>query len=241
MQENHWKAIWDRKASDTVDILKQSDFELFCYLKRQNGFDVNVKNEEKYYVSFYKAWEDLNLKLTKICKKEIESVYEIGCGSGVNLFLFSKKYKVMRVGGIDYSERLIKLAGKVVNSEDLICGEADSITTEPKYDAVISESVFQYFSSLKYAEAVLRKMICKSNLVTYLGDMHDEEKKDEWLENRRRSMKNYDEIYKGLDKMFYRRDWIEKIACDYGKKVMFTKTENDEYWNSKYTYNCFIY
>lgn len=240
MQKNRWKEIWDNKAEDGDISLKKSEFELFCELKKANGFDVNVKNEENYYSSFYLAWNDFYEVIKKYARREIHSVYEIGCGSGVNLFLFSNRNEKIKVGGIDYSEGLINLARKVVSSDDLICGEAKDIDTEIKYDLVMAESVFQYFTDIEYAEDVLRKMISKSNTITYLGEIHDATLQEEWLENRRKNTKDHDKIYQGLDKMFYRKEWIEKIACEYGKKVIYTNVENEEYWNSKYIFNCFI-
>lgn len=239
-RKNHWKDIWAKKQADE-EILNKSKFELFCYLKKKNGFDVNVKDEKSYYESFYRAEEELVLTISQYAKQKIESVYEVGCGSGVNLFMFREKNKNIQVGGIDYSQGLINLAGTVIDSADLVCGEARDIEIFPQYDAVISESVFQYFPNLDYAEEVLRKMICKSKHVTYLGEIHDESKKEEWLENRRRNMQNYDELYEGLGRMFYQKEWLERIAADYGKQVLYTAVQNDEYWSSKYIYNCYIY
>ena len=41
MQENNWKRIWRHKAEDDSILLSKSEFELFCTLKKANGFDVN--------------------------------------------------------------------------------------------------------------------------------------------------------------------------------------------------------
>lgn len=43
---------------------------------------------------------------------DISSVYEVGCGSGVNLYLFQQLKKVTQVGGHDYSQTQIALAKK---------------------------------------------------------------------------------------------------------------------------------
>lgn len=105
----------------------------------------------------------------------------------------------------------------------------------------MADSVFQYFDELDYAETVLRKMLSKTNKIIYLGELHDEQLKEDWLAHRHAAMKNYDEIYAGLPKMFYNREWLRKIAEEYHKKVCFTTLENKEYWNSKYLFHCYMY
>lgn len=42
----------------------------------------------------------------------MKSIYEVGCGSGVNLYLFEKLKNIKCIGGCDYSEPLIKIAKK---------------------------------------------------------------------------------------------------------------------------------
>ena len=72
------------------------------------------------------------------------SVYEVGCGSGANLYLFEKDGMIC--GGADYSPNLIECAKKVLHTEDIICAEANQIPREPRYDALLSNSVFSYFA-----------------------------------------------------------------------------------------------
>ena len=105
----------------------------------------------------------------------------------------------------------------------------------------MSDSVFQYFDGIDYAESVLRKMLLKANKLVYIGELHDSSLKEQWLDHRRKSMQNYDEIYEGLPKMFYSQDWINSIAKDYNRKTYFTTLKNKEYWNSRYLFNCYIY
>lgn len=238
---NHWKSIWDGKSMETINLDK-NEFEVFCDLKKADGFDVSVGNENIYYMSFYHEWQKMYKNVSRLVKRDIKSIYEVGCGSGVNLFLFQNRIgKDGRVGGIDYSANLINIAERVIESNDLTCGEAIDLDESEKYDLVMADSVFQYFENIDYAEAVLRKMLHKANKLVYIGEMHDDSLKEEWLENRRKSMKNYDEVYKGLSKQFYSKKWVESIAKKFNKKVYFTSSDNSEYWNSKYIFNCYIY
>ncbi|MCI7322093.1 MAG: class I SAM-dependent methyltransferase [Lachnospiraceae bacterium] len=237
---NDWKNIWDSKKMDKIN-LNRSEFDVFCDLKRIDGFDVNVKNDYEYFKAFYEEWQGLNKMLNELTNNEFESVYEVGCGSGVNLYMFQNRIENLKAGGIDYSSNLINIAKNVVGSDDLICGDAGSIDDNKKYDVVMADSVFQYFESLTYSECVLRKMISKANKVVYLGELHNEELSEQWLEHRRASMENYDDKYAKLPKLFYSKNWLENIVDEYHKKIIYTTSNNAEYWNSKYIFNCYIY
>ncbi len=83
--------------------------------------------------------------------------------------------------------------------------------------------------------------LLKAVKVVYIVELHDMALKEEWPSYRRSSMKDYDRIYEGLDKTFYSRKWVMDIAERNHKKVLFTSSENSEYWNSRFVYNCFIY
>lgn len=236
-----WKSIWGKKIIENVN-LDRDEFDIFCDLKRADGFDVNVQNEEDYFRAFYCEWDNMNAEVCRLSNNAYHSVYEVGCGSGVNLFMFQNRTAdKLKLGGIDYSSSLIDAAKSIIESDDLICGEAVDIDEEKKYDIVMADSVFQYFQDLLYAEKVLRKMISKANKVVYIGELHDKDLEEQWLENRRNLMENYDEIYKGLPKMFYSREWITDIAEQYNKHVIFSSSTNTEYWNSEYIFDCYIF
>ena len=240
MSTNKWKEIWNKKE---VSLSAESDeYSRFCELKVANGFDVAVDNKDCYYRSFYNGWLDFYDKLTEIIGDDISGVYEVGCGSGVNLFMFKNRLQKGAVlGGMDYSASLLDSARSITQSDDILCCGANEIVINPKYDVVMSESVFQYFESLEYAQTVLEKMIQKSNKLTYLGEVHNKAFEQELLDYRRKTIENYDEKYAGLNKLFFEKSWIEKIASKYGKKVLYTEVDNPEYINGKYEFNCFIY
>ena len=136
---------------------------------------------------------------------------------------------------------MIESARRSTGSIDFLCCGADEIDINPQYDLVMSESVFQYFESLEYAEKVLRKMIKKSNKIVYLGEIHDKQYEDRLIEYRKRTIDDYEERYKGLSKLFLDKDWIKNIVKEYGKKVLFTKVDNPEYINAQFEFNCYIY
>lgn len=128
MNQN-WKNIWDKKSMAEIDLDKD-EFSVFCDLKRADGFDVNVHNEQSYFRAFYNDWIEMYRRLNEIAKNDIHSVYEVGCGSGVNLYLFHNRIKDVVLGGIDYSQGLIAVAKNIVPSKDVVFGNAENMDTE---------------------------------------------------------------------------------------------------------------
>lgn len=167
MNNNIWKNIWNKKSVDDISIDNYSEYSIFCKLKKANGYDVAVDDEEMYYKSFYDEWGQLYKKMVDLVGS-IGSVYEVGCGSGVNLYMFSQK-GITNNGGIDYAENLINSARRFGENDDFLCGEAIDVSIEPRYDLVMSEGVFEYFPSLDYAGIVLSKMLEKSRKLVYIG------------------------------------------------------------------------
>lgn len=238
---NKWETIWNNKESVTESDHKD-EFQRFCELKKANGFDVAVENEDSYFRNFYQGWIDFYNKITELIGSDFHSVYEVGCGSGVNLFMFKNRMsEKSKWGGCDYSSSMVNSARISTGCNDFVCCGADEITVQEKYDIVMAESVFQYFETQEYAESVLRKMIQKSNRLTYLGEIHDKRYEAELIDYRRRTIENYEEKYEGLSKLFLSREWIENFAKEYDKKILFTDVDNPDYLNGKYEFNCFIF
>lgn len=90
-----WKAIWKNKSVDKVDT--NDEFAMYCALKKADGFDVAVEDGENYYRAFYNGWLNFYEELVGYVR-EPKSVFEIGCGSGVNLYMFRNRLDC-RVGG----------------------------------------------------------------------------------------------------------------------------------------------
>ena len=237
---NNWKTIWNKRGIVSSQF-SGNEYERFCELKKANGFDVAVENAGRYYRTFYDSWLTFFERVTNLIGQDINSVFEVGCGSGVNLFMFKNRLPEAEFGGCNYSESLVSSAIISTGCHGFKHCEAKEISTTPKFDIVMSESVFQYFESQEYAETVLRKMIEKANKLTYLGEIHNKKYEDELIQHRRKTIENYDEKYKGLNKLFLHKEWITDIAKDYGKRVIFTDVDNPEYLNGKYEYNAYIF
>lgn len=231
---NRWKEVWNNREIDDERLKESDEFTLYKELKRLDGFDVKVENEEAYYRSFYNGI--CEIYETRLASAK--SIYEVGCGSGANLFLFKRRGKL--VGGVDYSKQLVRVAKKVTPAEDIIAEEAINISSESKYDVVISDSVFAYFYDEAYGRSVLEKMYDKAVSTIILLEIFDKDKEDECNAYRRASIENYDEKYAGLDKIFYSKQMFIDFAHVHDCTIEFESVKNEYYWNSKYMYNCFI-
>jgi ubiquinone/menaquinone biosynthesis C-methylase UbiE len=86
--------------------------------------------------------------------------------------------------------------------------EAKTIPFESEmFDAVVSNSVFQYFSDLGYAESVVREIarVLKKSGRAALLDINDANKKEKYESIRRKRLgdKEYDRLYGSLKQLYY--------------------------------------
>ncbi len=234
---NNWHDVWNKKSNK---INKNEDvFSVFKALKIADGFDVLA--EDGYYEALYQDFKDM---LEQIHGKiaNYDSVYEVGCGSGVNLFLFRELEGIQKLGGCDYSESLIKIARDVIESDDLVLCDAEEVNTDRKYDIVLADSVFQYFTSPEKGYNVLQKMFDKSNKMVIITELHDKAMEEEHLAYRRSMVENYDELYKGLEKTFYERDRFLDFPkhTDMQCTCEIVRPNNDKYWNNRFVFDFYL-
>lgn len=235
---NEWKNLWNQRHGELEKLGGGVDSQkVFLELKRSNGFDVV---DELTYDALYGQYLETKQNLCPPGHQEgIKSVYEVGCGAGANLFLFESDQ--IRTGGIDYSEGLIDTARQVLKTEDLMCGEAISMSVTPKYDSCFSNSVFSYFADEEYALKVLEKMYEKADYSIGILDIHDIEKKEAFIKYREEIVPDYHERYKNLPKFFYSRELFEKFAADHNMEIIFQESTMEGYWNNKFVFHCYMY
>lgn len=239
MEENNWKRLWSNRCADKT-ILRGGDPEkIFMELKRSSGFDV-VKDQLTYqsFLGWYREMKE-NLSCRLPDGKAMQSVFEVGCGSGANLFLF--EHDGMTCGGIDYSPKMLESAKQVLRTTDIRCGDASELPTEPVYDALISVSVFGYFTGLDYAEIVLEKMYRKARYSIGILDIADAEKENAYLAYRRQSIPDYEERYKGLPRLFFSKEFFTDFARAHDMEIEISPVNLKNYWNSQFYFDCYLY
>lgn len=239
MPENNWKRLWSDRSADEAALHSSDPEKIFMELKRSSGFDV-VKDKLSYQ-SFLDWYSDIKEKLCRHAPagEAIQSVYEVGCGSGANLFLFERDG--LECGGLDYSARMLSCAKQVLRTADIRCADACDLPVEPQYDAVISASVFGYFTDEAYAETVLEKMCRKARHSIGVLDIADVEKQEAYLQYRRQSIPNYEERYKGLPRLFFDKAFFTAFAHRHGLEIEISPVELKNYWNSQFYFDCYLY
>nr|WP_325191094.1 class I SAM-dependent methyltransferase [uncultured Selenomonas sp.] len=232
--KNQWHTIWNRRQPSKEALL--GDWrEVFLELKRINGFDVMEGGIPLASLLAQSARIKELLRLTAG-----QSVYDVGCGAGANLYLLAREG--LAVGGTDYAAPLIEIAHKVLpDARELTCTEADAFDIQIKYDAALSNSVFSYFPDEAFAARVLTRMLEKTTGAIGLIDVHDAEKEEAFLTYRRAAIRDYDERYKGLEKLFYKRAFFEDFARTHNMAVTFPEIPMEGYWNTPFVFNVFMY
>lgn len=233
---SHWQEIWNKRNSHLMDVDRTDKRAMLLELKRINGFDIT--KEDALYEAFLEKYEAAKEGLAL---PEGGSVFEVGCGAGANLWLFQQDG--FRVGGIDFSEGLLAISRDVLREDalcEIVCGEACDLPQEEKYDAAFSDGVFHYFPDEAYAEKVLEGMAEKVRGNIVILDVHDAAKKEEFFAFRRKLDPDYDERYRGLDKLFYDKAFFEAFAKKHGFAVSFSSLTLEGYWNAPFVYAVFF-
>lgn len=229
MSSDKWIEIWNRRNLSGQQI---STLQNLIYL---DGFDSGAgKINEQDWAQYIHYIRDI------IGIRETDSLFEVGCGSGAFLYLFFVEGH--KVGGIDYSEPLIQKAKSTFTAMDFSLNEASLLSTAEKYSVVISNGVFHYFPNFDYAQKVMEKMLSKAQKKIAILEVPDEALKTE-SENARRGMlppEEYDKKYKGLEHMYFQREWFEKFALKHGCKCSISNQNINKYGNNHYRFNCIL-
>ena len=233
---HNWKKIWGSRKADISILNSEDEASRFLEMKRINGNDITDDISYEAYLKHYQMLKDiLNLRAG-------DSVFEVGCGCGANLYLFRKDD--ISIGGIDYSPAMLEILSGILpqgSMKECVCGEAVQMPVNIKYDAVFCYGVCQYFKDLQYAEQVLERMMEKSKRVFSIMCVHDSAKERAFGENRRRLDTNYDQRYRDLPKLFYPKQFFRDFAGLHNLAIKITKIPLQGFWNEPYVYDCFFY
>ena len=123
--ENHWQQLWNGRTINFDELNAQDERRLISELKRIVGWD--FKNSHVDVDEFRREYEYLKTNL----RVDGGSVFEVGCGTGANLYFFRKDG--FKVGGSDYAQNLLDVAEKVIGAENFvecIAGEASQLPTD---------------------------------------------------------------------------------------------------------------
>ena len=162
---NNWDKIWKKRTAKIEN--RATVFEMFKELKRADGFD--TQDVQGYYEAFFLQWECMAQRIETGCAGTIGSLYEIGCGSGVNLYLFSALKHVAVLGGLDYSKNLIRIAQSVVPEADVGCEDAEK-QLEKSRNADFPTIQFEALQRKQKAGNVDRESLAMGNSLEILAE-----------------------------------------------------------------------
>ncbi|MFD1992652.1 class I SAM-dependent methyltransferase [Paenibacillus nicotianae] len=224
-----WKEIWSRTRQLPAE---KQDLQ---FLIEADGFNSGAG---KIAAPDWLAYSSYVTQLAQISSND--SIYEIGCGSGAFLYPFYQQGHA--VGGIDYSANLIEIANMVMPTMNFDVQEALQLDVSDSYDVVIANSVFQYFPSLTYATEVIERMYEKANKKVILLDLNDIAFEEEALAIRKGALSEgeYEEKYKGLDHLFYDRNFVEQLMQGKQASVQSSDQQIQNYGNNKFRFNVVI-
>ena len=241
--ENHWHDIWNNRKINAEALESGDSQKIVLELKRLVGWDCQDKlggySGEAMYRELVKEYHYIKENLQP---PPCGSVFEVGCGSGANLYFF--RNDGFQVGGSDFAANLVAVAERVIGRENMIecfASEAIDLPVDIKYDAVFSGGVFQYFNDFDYAERVLDRMLEKTKYSIGILRIHDADKEDAFYAFRRAKDKDYDKNYEGLPKLFFPEDFFKQYATKHKLEVKFDRRHIEGCWNDPFNFNCFMY
>lgn len=222
---SNWQEIWNkRRLGIGENILQQ--------LIEADGFDsgagtIGVRQWQA-YVSWIKE---------KLGVQPQDTLYEAGCGSGAFLYLFYQANH--RVGGLDYSAPLIDIARNIMPEMDFKTLSMENMETQAQYDIVVSNSVFQYFPTLAYAEDIVEKMLNKARRKIAILDVNELRYKKRAEAIRRGSLPKdeYERKYCGLHHRFFERSFFVKLAKRHRCQIEIFDQHIKAYQNAQFRFN----
>lgn len=228
MSANDWPRVWQghRVARGAPGVL--------AHLLRADGFHGlgGIAPE---------AWGDFATELgARLGLARGGSLYDVGCGSGALLYPFYGDD--VRVGGIDYAARQVRRARWFMPEGEFAVGEAAELPVEPRWDAVVAHSVFQYFPSEDYAATVLRRMAAKATRALAILDVPDLARREDDEARRRAALGEaaYARRYAGLPLRYYDRAWFAATLAAIGLSCDFASQTIPGYAHAGFRYHVFV-
>jgi len=225
-----WKPIWEHRGTG-----RRPRHEL-PELVRLDGFDTTAGriSEDEWVRMVARASERLRLHAgARIC--------EVGCGAGAFLYPMYRA-SVRRVYGIDYAASLLAISAALMPEGAFVVAEASHIPFRAgAFDAVVSNSVFQYFPSHAYAASTVREMIrvLRHDGAGLVLDINDEAKREAYETMRRASMPpgEYDRLHQDTPHLSFERAWWLRLGVECGVSVQLYNQDIPGYRNAPFRYN----
>lgn len=104
---------------------------------------------------------------TSLVRKNYGKILEAGCGTGLLTREIKKKLSFEIFTANDLSEKSKKYLDKIFENYNFICGNAARINTTQKFDLIISNAMFQWFSNLDEVLDRYRNILNKDGILAF--------------------------------------------------------------------------
>lgn len=132
--------------------------------------------EKKDIISFFDefapTWDNANERNDAVITKILDNsgifegtrVLDVACGTGVLFPDYISRKAV--VTGIDISAEMVKVAKEKFPQIDVICGDAESFSTDEKFDVIMIYNAFPHFPSPEKLIESLAKLLKNSGRIS---------------------------------------------------------------------------
>ena len=105
-----------------------------------------------FFDSHADRWDDFQERNEQVIEEILDkggirkgvNVLDVACGTGI-LFPDYQKREVFSVTGIDISPEMVKMAKQKFPVVDVICGDAETVSFDKQFDAVMIYNAFPHF------------------------------------------------------------------------------------------------
>lgn len=104
---------------------------------------------------------------TALVRKTYGKILEIGCGTGLLTREIKENLFFESFTANDLSEKSKKYLDKILENYSFICGNAARINTSQKFDLIISNAMFQWFSNLEEVLNRYRNLLNKDGILAF--------------------------------------------------------------------------
>jgi SAM-dependent methyltransferase len=231
-----FEIVWDKRKK--VFETSGNEYTLLQKLILTNGFDSPLGMMKE---SDWREFVDIAIKKTGLEKGD--SIFEVGCGSGA--FLYPLYEQGHEVAGIDFAPGQIDVARVAMpdRKEFLHSIEAIDISVKPRYDLVTTNQVIHFFPSLDYAEEAIGKMLDKAIKTVFVAGVPDLALKEESEETRRSIIgrEKYEEMYEGLENLYYSKTWFEEMADEKGFSITFSSHQMPGFAQNRFRFDAVLH
>lgn len=230
----NWLAVWERKGRNGTSMPTLAMPDLLSI----DGFNTEFGTITE------DAWETfVGGVFSTLGAEPASSVFEVGCGGGA--FLVPRYRNGAEIGGIDFSDSLVKVARAVMPGAQIEVANAIDLRGTDSYDYVVSCSTFLYFPDLAYASEVLTRMAMLSRRGIALLDLPDAAREAEDLAFRTAEYGDpeaYARRYAGLTRQYFDRNWCHVALREAGaSRVEIVDQDIAGYGNASLRFNAFAW